>query len=254
MTLPDSSILTNIFVAGVSDPDYLLFEKKYITIRHMEDRLYSDEELNILPDIAVGHAHYREWASRKRSCRRLVRYLTAKEKPLRILEIGCGNGWLCHQLSRIPGARITGLDINFTELQQAARVFSDAPNIRFINGDMNSGRLPRLEADAIIFADSIQYFWSLRKMIQLCMLQLAPGGEIHILDSKFYKSEEVAEAEKKTLEYYTSMGFPEMADYYFHHTRKALQAFHPRVLFNSLSIGNRLLQHNDPYPWYCIKK
>ncbi len=254
MTLPDSSILRNMYVAGVSDPDYLLFEKKYIIIRSIEDRLYSDEELSSLPDIAVAHAHNREWASRKRSSRRLIRYLAAKEKPLRILEIGCGNGWLCNQMSRIPGARITGLDINFTELQQAARVFSDAPNIRFINGDINSGRLPRLDADVIIFADSIQYFWSLRKIIQQCLQQLAPGGEIHILDTRFYKSEEVPEAERKSLEYFTSLGFPEMADFYFHHTRKALQAFHPLRMFNPLSISNRLLQHNDPFPWYCIKK
>ena len=254
MILPDSSILTNIYVAGVSDPGCLLFEKKYITIRSMEDRLYTDEELCSLPDIPVTHLHHREWDSRKRSSRRQIRYLTAKERPLRILEIGCGNGWLCHQLSRIPGARITGLDINFTELQQAARVFNDAPNIRFINGDINSNRLPRLEADIIIFADSIQYFWSLRKMIQSSLQRLAPGGEIHILDTSFYKSGEVAEATQKTLEYFTSLGFPEMADFYFHHTRKGLRAFHPRSMFNPLSLSNRFLQHNDPFPWYCIKK
>jgi ubiquinone/menaquinone biosynthesis C-methylase UbiE len=157
-------------------------------------------------------------------------------------------------LSRIRGARITGLDINFTELQQAARVFNDVPNIRFINGDIQSGQLPRLEADIIIFADAIQHFWSLRKIIQLSLLQLAPDGEIHILDTPFYKDEDLPAAKKKSIEYFTSMGFPEMADFYFHHTRKGIHQYHPRVLFNPFSLGNKLLGNNDPFPWYCIKK
>ncbi len=78
-------------------------------------------------------------SSEKRTARRLVHYLGARKKTLEILEVGCGNGWLTHQLADIPGTRVTGLDINFTELQQAARVFSNDPNLRFIHGDMRSG-------------------------------------------------------------------------------------------------------------------
>ena len=125
MGLPDSSILTNIQVPGRTKRADILFEKKYITTRGLENRLYNDEELEKLPDIDAGHTHYREWLMRKRSSQRLVRYLAARKKSMDILEIGCGNGWLSHQFANIPGSQVTGVDINFTELQQAARVFSD---------------------------------------------------------------------------------------------------------------------------------
>src|SRR5450755_3134227 len=114
MGLPDSSILTNIQVPGRTTPADFLFEKKYITTRGLENRLYSDDELLRLPDIESEHTHYKEWQLRKKSSQRLMRYLAARKKALDILEIGCGNGWLSHQLAEIPGSRVTGLDINFT--------------------------------------------------------------------------------------------------------------------------------------------
>src|SRR5258708_7832527 len=165
MGLPDSSILTNIQVPGYAKACDALFEKKYIFIRSMENRLYTDEELSKLPDIPPGHTHYKEWQIRKRSGRRLQCYLAAKKKDLEILEIGCGNGWLSHLLAEVPGTKVTGLDINFTELQQAARVFNDDPNLVFIHGDLRSGILCDRSFDCIVFAASLQYFPSLKKIV-----------------------------------------------------------------------------------------
>src|SRR3954466_2828024 len=101
MSLPDSSILTNIQVPGPSRPMDILFEKKYITTRSLENRLYSDEEILKLPQIAPTHTHHKEWLSRRRSARRLVRYLAGKRRPLEVLDIGCGNGWLSHLVAEI---------------------------------------------------------------------------------------------------------------------------------------------------------
>src|SRR5450631_3041834 len=111
MYLPDSSILTNIQVPGNTTPGNILFEKKYIVTRSMENRLCTDEELMRLPDISAGHSHYKEWQLRKKSALRLVHYLADKDQDLEILEVGCGNGWLSHQLAEIPGTEVTGLDI-----------------------------------------------------------------------------------------------------------------------------------------------
>src|ERR1700753_951658 len=122
MYLPDSSILTNIQVQGHSRLREILFEKKYIVIRSLENRLCTDEELSKLPEIAAEHPHRREWEMRRQSARRLVRYLSGRRKTQEILEIGCGNGWLTHHLAEIPGNEGPGMDINFTELQQGARV------------------------------------------------------------------------------------------------------------------------------------
>jgi SAM-dependent methyltransferase len=231
----------------------LLFEESYNQVRIKEGRIYTDEMLKMLPEVPVNHRYYGEWTERKRSSLRLIRNLAAKKKPQHIVEIGCGNGWLCHRLSMISGARVTGQDINLTELKQAARVFGGASNIRFTSEDLYSEGFAGLEADIIVFAASIQYFPSLEKTLQWSLQQLAPGGEIHILDSPFYEPGEVSGAKKRALDYFSAMGFPEMALYYFHNTHAALGAFNPRLLYNPRSIGNRILRRKNPFPWYRIK-
>jgi SAM-dependent methyltransferase len=232
----------------------LLFEESYNQVRSKEGRIYTDETLRMLPDLPVNHRYYGEWTVRKRSSLRLIRYLASKNKSQHIVEIGCGNGWLCHRLSLISGARVTGQDINLMELQQAARVFGGASNIRFISGDLYSEGFAELGADVIVFAASIQYFPSLEKTLQWSLQQLVPGGEIHILDSPFYEPGEVSGAKKRALDYFGAMGFPEMAQYYFHNTRAALGPFNPRLLYNPRSLGSRILRRKNPFPWYRIIK
>jgi ubiquinone/menaquinone biosynthesis C-methylase UbiE len=253
MLLPDSSILTNIQFAGSEDPGNTLFEKRYISIRSMENRLYTDEEVMRLPDIASSHIHAREWMIRKRSCCRLVQYLAARKKRLDILEAGCGNGWLAHRLSEIPGTSVTGLDINFTELQQAARVFRENQHLRFIYGGLHGSMPENRMFDVIVFAASIQYFRSLTATLHYCLRHLNPGGEIHLLDSHLYEASETEEARKRTFAYYDSLGYPEMSEYYFHHGISELQPFRHRILQNPRSLLNRL-RGGQGFHWVCIKK
>src|SRR5437867_2949179 len=94
------------------------FEQHYIPLREKEKRIYYDEEIKHLPSITKQHPHYKEWKTRKHSAGKLISYLKRKKTQLVILETGCGNGWLCHQLSAINNASITGVDINAVELQQ----------------------------------------------------------------------------------------------------------------------------------------
>jgi len=253
MDLPDSSILTNIRVQGHTRLGDILFEKKYITTRSLENRLCTDDELLRLPDMPVDHPHYREWQVRKRSGRRLVRYLSAVKKPLDILEIGCGNGWLSHQLAEIPGTRVTGLDINFTELQQAARVFNDDPNLTFIHGDIRSGILDGRRFDHIVCSATVEYCPSFKKILHLSLSYLMSAGEIHLLDSHLYKPDELEKEKRRTLAYYTSLGYPEMADYCHHHSLNDLRSFHYDLLYNPMSLKNRFLGIRDPWPWVRIK-
>ncbi len=253
MELQDSSILTNIYSTGDIRPNDQLFEKKYITTRAIENRLYSDEELINLPDIAATHSHYREWQLRKRSAQRLIAYFTSKRRPLRLLEIGCGNGWLAHRLAGIPGTEVTGLDINFTELQQAARVFSDDPNLRFIHGDIRTGMFGEQLFDGIVFAASVQYFQSLKKIIYTCLKQLAPGGEIHIIDSPLYQPGEITGARIRTTAYYNALGYPEMAGFYFHHNIRDLGSFNHSLLYDPHHLHNRWFGNRGPFPWIRIR-
>lgn len=253
MNLTGFTITNHVYIPERVKPD-CLFEKKYVELRWIEKRIYSDEEVLHLPEIKKGHLHYSEWEMRKQSCRKMVNYLQKKQRSLKILETGCGNGWLSHQLSMLPGADVIGSDVNFTELQQAARVFGSTPNLQFIYGDIRSEVFENMLFDIVVFAASVQYFPSLTEIINSTFKLLKPQGEIHIIDSHFYKSGEAVIAKKRTDEYYDQLGFPEMADHYFHHCLSELGAFSFKILYKPFPFAGLLSGNSNPFTWVCIKK
>ncbi|MBD0365847.1 MAG: class I SAM-dependent methyltransferase [Flavisolibacter sp.] len=225
------------------------FEQQYISLRQKEGRLYTDEEVKRLPVVHHKHPLKKEWVARKKSCDRLIHYLLQKRKPLNILEIGCGNGWLCHQLSKIPDTSITGIDINELELNQAKRVF---PALSFLYGDLREG-ITTGKFDVIVFAASFQYFDSVDEILQCCFEHLKENGEIHIIDTHFYSREASVQARIRSCEYFASKGIPEMSKYYFHHALSELDGFNYTVLYDPKKLFNKLFGRN-PFRWICIRK
>ncbi len=57
-----------------------------------------------------------------------------------ILELGCGNGWLSHLLSQSLQRDVCGIDVNRTELTQAARMFGHDQRLSFIAADIQRRR------------------------------------------------------------------------------------------------------------------
>ncbi len=226
----------------------------YQRLREKEGRIYSDEQVMKLPTISKSHAYFHEWQMRKRSSKRLIQYLHQKKYPLSILEIGCGNGWLCHQLAHVSGSQVTGADINQPELQQATRVFSHIPNLKFVYGNMASDTFDDMQFDIVVMAACIQYFPSLQEMIRHSMKRLKPKGEIHIFDSPLYKPGEAEAARDRTIAYYKELGFPDMANHYYHHTITDLVDFDCTMLYRPSSLQHYLLQYKNPFPWVRIMK
>jgi len=230
------------------------FEKLYIQLRKKEQRLYTDEEVRNLPQIAAAHPHFKEWLLRKRSCDLLIEYFDLKNKPLQILEVGCGNGWLSAQLAKnIPG-QVVGIDINKEELTQAARIFSDISGLKFIPGDIRSAQLEHNSFDMIVFAASVQYFSSLTEIMQSAFQCLRTGGEVHILDTIFYKKINVDAARQRTKDYFARLGFPDATDYYYHHCLEDLKELSAKILYDPDSWRHKFSKNKTPFFWVCIKK
>jgi len=231
-----------------------LFEENYLAALDREKRLYSDEELLQLPSIAEQHPHYREWKLRKESADRLKKYLSALDRPLKILELGSGNGWLSHFLATIPGSELTGVDINLAEFIQAQRVFHQRPNLNFVHGDIQSPAIASQTFDCILFAASLQYFSSPRDIISYSLQKLNKNGELHILDTNFYKKEEIGPAKKRTAGYFNSLGVPELTGFYFHHSLDELDPFAYTILYQPSFFNRHILQYKNPFPWIRIKR
>lgn len=228
------------------------FEELYIASRKKENRLYTDEQVAQLPLIENTHPHFNEWQLRKRSAARLMNYLGNKDKPLSVLEAGCGNGWLSAGLVGIKAASVTGTDINKTELEQARKVFAHKKKLHFIEGDIRNIKFNH-KFDIIVFAASIQYFSNFEEIIEGALWLLNEAGEIHILDSYFYKETAIEHATQRSQLYYQSIGHPEMAACYFHHSIDSLRSFNYELLYNPAAFKNKLLGKKDPFPWICIK-
>lgn len=228
------------------------FETDYINLRQKEKRLYTDEQVKSLPKINEAHQHYKEWLIRSRSCHKLIQYLSNKKRALNILEVGCGNGWLCAQLSKIPGSNVTGIDINKTEIDQAKRVFASIENLEFLYGEITNESIHNESFDIIIFAASIQYFASLDEILIPAQQLLNTKGEIHILDSHFYRSSELEMARQRSLDYYNSMQFSEMSKHYFHHCINELNSYNYKIFYAPGSFISRFLKNRNPFHWICI--
>ncbi len=191
----------------------------YHAARQREGRLLADEVVRDLPYSGDRTPHPEEWRVRARSLKRAVRIL--RDRPRTLLEVGCGNGWLSAKLSA-EGHTVTGLDTGSLELEQARRVFKDRP-ITWTLGDPWVHDLPAHGYDLIVFAASIQYFPDLPALLKRCHELLMDRGEILVVDSQFYTARAAAErARSRSVMYYTSIGAPEMANHYHHHTRQAI--------------------------------
>lgn len=237
---------------SISEPD-LIFEKYYISVRQKENRIYNNEQVKQLPEIEKSHLHAAEWKLRKQSSERLIRYLKNKRLPLKILEVGCGNGWLSNRLSQIEGSVVTGTDINKTEIDQAKLVFPATSNLQFICDNIESIS-HAVKFDIIIFAASIQYFFSLEEVIEDVLLRLKRNGEIHIIDSPFYSPADAETARSRSRDYYRSIGLIEMGDYYFHHRFSSLNKFSFTYLYNPKDFKNKILARKNPFPWIRIQR
>ncbi|HWZ13963.1 MAG TPA: class I SAM-dependent methyltransferase [Mucilaginibacter sp.] len=227
------------------------FGDLYIEVRRKEKRVLSDCQVMFLPDIEPSHIYFDEWQLRKRSSKRLIAYLEKKNQPLKILEIGCGNGWLSSKCAAIAGSEVTGIDVSDEEITQAKRLFKK-DNLEFRLDSFDPEKFSGGKFDIILFAASIQYFPSVKTILCDALSCLSEKGEVHILDSHFYKRNEIQGAAKRTKDYYSALGYPEMAAYYFHHAIDDLDEFNWEVLANPRGIYNKFTKR-EPFYWIVIK-
>lgn len=224
----------------------------YLRVREKEGRLYPDGVVTQLPAIAADHPLHSEWQARAASCNRLTAYLTQFRRDSTLLELGCGNGWLANNIAR-ASLSVVGLDRNWVELRQAQRLFGDRRQLSWIFADIFCGPFGGRTFDVVVIASAIQYFADLRQLLETLVPLLTTGGEIHILDSPFYRTEDLAAARDRSRQYYEGLGFPEMAAHYHHHSSSELASYNPEYLYIPPRERNRGTLQDSPFPWVCLR-
>ena len=233
------------------------FEKLYLEVRKAENRIYHDEEVKRLPYASVANPHYAEWNLRAISFQRVLKFLKSKTNYLKILDLGCGNGWFSSRLAALSNLEVYGLDVNYYELNQAVNIFHQ-PNLKFYYGDIFEDIFTCEIFDIIFLNSTIQYFGDLKALIIRLDDFQNNKGEIHILDSPLYTDESIYQAKKRSFSYYQSIGYSDMANHYFHHSYNELQNFKFEVLFNPNKVTSALKKliriKDSPFPWIRIMR
>ena len=238
-------------VVRISEVDKT-FETLYLQVRKKEKRLYSDEEVKLLPYASKRNLHKNEWALRTKSFLRFKKYLSQKKSKLNILDLGCGNGWFTGQLAKEFDHNYFCIDVNLPELEQAARIFNN-DNITFIYADIAKTALPTNTFDIVILNSALQYFPNVSSLMKEIFFISKSYVEVHIIDTPFYNASEIMQARNRTQKYYLSINYPEMASKYFHHTIDEFKYLRFSSLYNPGSLKNKLsnfiFEKDSPFPW-----
>lgn len=233
------------------------FEKLYLQVRKKENRIYSDDEIKLLPYASKLNPHKNEWSLRTKSFMRFKEYLSQKKTKLNILDLGCGNGWLAGQLVKEFEHNYFCVDVNLSELEQGARVFENK-NISFIYSDIFKTSLAANTFDLVIINSALQYFQDVSALMKELFFISKTYGEVHIIDTPFYHPEEIMAAKNRTLKYYSSIGYSVMASKYFHHTLEEFKYLRYSYLYNPNSLKSKLskiiFDQDSPFPWILVTR
>lgn len=238
-----------VYFSEAAREKFLDFENNYLSVREKEKRVLSDKEVKSLPYVDRNSVDYDLWKTRRKNIRRFLNYLSKKKSPLRILDIGCGNGFFTHMMSQ--NNAVIGVDVNLTELKQAATVFKEAP-IKWYYLDILNEIIPESSFDIITFCASFQYFNNPKEVLDRCKSLLAEHGEIHIIDSPFYSPDKKETARSNSIAYYQKMKVEGMIDYYHHNTYEALTPFTYSFGYKPNKWKLKLIR-DSPFPWLIIK-
>jgi len=233
------------------------FEDLYQKVITKEKRNYSNDELRLLPFASNLNPHKAEWNLRTKSFLRFNEYLKTKNSSLNILDLGCGSGWFSAKLSSGSDHIFYCVDINLAALRTGAKIFT-SPQLKFIYADLFKVKFPRSSFDIIVLNSSLQFFPDITVLMRELLYLITQDGEIHIVDTPFYKQEELALVESKTASYYKSLGIPQMKGKHFHCNYSSLSILNHTLLYDPRSIKNKLLGiifgKDSNHPWIIIKK
>jgi SAM-dependent methyltransferase len=183
------------------------FRAEYGAHRAAEGRGHGAEEMLSLPYLAAGPLA-RQWAVRARSFEAFVRLVlqpasTESGGQVRLLDLGAGNGWLCHRAA-LAGHRGVALDVRddaVDGLGAAGPLMDRAPGrIAPVAASFDALPLRPREFDVAVFNASLHYALDLAAVLAEAARVVRPGGRLVILDSPFYAREEQGEemvAEKR---------------------------------------------------------
>ena len=167
------------------------FRRDYGAHRAAEGRGYGGEELLALPYLSRGR-WAKQWSVRARSfdafvARVVVPLRYAARRPLQVLDLGAGNGWLSYRLA-LAGDDCIAIDIRDDDVDGLGAATALQRHAAFACLPASFDALPVADrtADLAVFNAALHYTTDLAATLREAVRVVRPGGAIVILDSPFY--------------------------------------------------------------------
>jgi ubiquinone/menaquinone biosynthesis C-methylase UbiE len=112
-----------------------------------------------------------------------------------IVEVGCGNGYLCLELAR-DGHEVIGIDVSPDIIEVAERSSTAHPqpagfgSLRYLCADVNTWSAPEASFDCVVFNRSLHHLSALQQTMAQVQRLLKPGGRIICQDYAFDRFDE----------------------------------------------------------------
>lgn len=174
---------------------YEQFFKQYLAVRHAEGRGSDDASYYLgLPFEAEGPIAW-QWAMRSRTYRVFERrildpLIDSSSRPLRVLDLGAGVGWLSYRMA-LKGCRPVAVDLLDDPLDGlgAARHYTAVLDEPFLAYQAEFDDLPFADAqfDLAVFNASFHYSTDYQRTLREVRRVLAWGGRVVILDTPVYR-------------------------------------------------------------------
>jgi SAM-dependent methyltransferase len=183
------------------DPKLKAFAVAYAEQREAEGRRLSKADLLALPWLRQG-PQAGQWAIRARTfetfMRRVLQPMAKRQgRPLTVLDLGAGNGWLSYRAG-CEGHLAIALDIRADKIDGLGAtdcLVSHSPGrIERIVASFDAIPLADNTADVTVFNASLHYSTNLSAVLHEAHRVSARGGVIAILDSPFYRTEAAGRA------------------------------------------------------------
>lgn len=170
---------------------YRQFVREYETVRRTEGRGSNDPAYyRALPFEDCSGRFQADWQIRARSFETLVERVVIpleaeRDRPLRVLDLGAGNGWLSYRLAR-RGHHVAAVDLLVDALDGlGAHVHYDAPLIP-LQAEFDRLPLAGRQADLAIYNASFHYTTDYVITLGEALRILRDGGRLVVMDSPVY--------------------------------------------------------------------
>jgi len=111
---------------------------------------------------------------------KLLEVLNLQENS-RVLELGCGNGFITEYISDVTGAHITGVDYSKTAIKNAVeRTKNKKEKLSFLCQDIKKMDFSKGVFDVVIVIDTLHFVENIDEMVKKMKNSLKPNGQMGI--------------------------------------------------------------------------